>query len=81
MKQAGKITNDQLKSFLLPYGYIKTYTPGLWTHKTKNISFTLIVDDFGVKYTNQKYAQELMNIWTPNMKQLPHIGQELCIMK
>ena len=62
LKQAGKIANDQLKSFLLPHGYRTTYTPGLWTHKTKPISFTLIVDDFGVKYTDRKDAQDLMDI-------------------
>ena len=24
--------------------------PGLWSHKTRPITFTLIIDDFGVKY-------------------------------
>ena len=52
LKQAGKIVNDQVKSFLFPHGYRTTYTPGLWTYITRDISFILIVDDFGVKYIN-----------------------------
>ena len=65
LKQAGKIANDLLKSFILPHDYKTTYTPRLWTHKTKSISFTLIVDDFGVKYTDRKDA-----------RQSPQIGRE-----
>jgi hypothetical protein len=25
-------------------------TPGLWTHVSRPISFTLVVDNFGIKY-------------------------------
>eukprot|EP00957_Ditylum_brightwellii_P082019 6236891-Ditylum_brightwellii.AAC.1 len=28
--------------------------PGLWRHTTRDIRFTLVVDDFGVKYTNKE---------------------------
>jgi hypothetical protein len=28
-------------------------TPGLWTHKTRPILFSLVVDDFGVKYVGK----------------------------
>ena len=28
-------------------------TPGLWEHATQPIAFTLIVDDYGIKYTNK----------------------------
>ena len=53
-KQAGKIANGQLVKKLAPYGYQPTRTPGLWKHNNKPISFTLIVGDFGVKYTNKR---------------------------
>jgi hypothetical protein len=31
-----------------------THTPGLWKHDTRPIAFTLVVDDFGVKYVDQE---------------------------
>lgn len=36
--------------------------PGLWKHETRVISFTLIVDDFGVKYVNEKDVKHLMSV-------------------
>ena len=35
--------------------------PGLWTHKTWPISFTLVVDNFGVKYVGEEHVKHLMN--------------------
>ena len=41
-------------------GYFPSkYTPGLYLHKTRPISFTLVVDDFGVKYVNKEGALHL----------------------
>ena len=68
LKQAGKLANDQLIIFLEPHGYKPTRTPGLWKHDNKPISFTLIVDDFGVKYKNKKYAKDLMKILSTHSK-------------
>ena len=36
------------------------YTPGLFTHIRRKISFALCVKDFGVKYTNKADAQHLL---------------------
>ena len=67
LKQAGKIANDQLKERLIPHGYLPCKnTPGLWKHSNKPISFTLIVDDFGVKYTRKKDAEELLTLLRAN---------------
>ena len=39
---------------LKPYGYYKIMkTNGLWKHKSYPISFTLIVDNFGVFYVDK----------------------------
>jgi hypothetical protein len=35
--------------------------PGLWKHATRPIQFTLLVDDFGVKYISKEHAQHLKN--------------------
>ena len=53
---------NQLIKFLAPHGYRPTRTPGLWKHDNKPISFTLIVDNFGVKYIYKKDAEDLMEI-------------------
>ena len=36
--------------------------PGLWTHKTRPIAFTLVVDDFDVKYVGRKHALHLKSV-------------------
>jgi hypothetical protein len=61
LPQAGKIANARLTKFLEPYGYIPTgVTPGLWKHQTRDIFFTLVVDDFAVKYTDVDDATHLL---------------------
>jgi hypothetical protein len=60
LKQAGKLASDLLKKRLDSDGYRPTtHTPGLWKHDTRPIAFTLVVDDFGVKYVNQANAKHL----------------------
>jgi hypothetical protein len=61
LPQAGKIANDQLINFLAPHGYEPVpLTHGLWKHTTRDILFTLVVDDFGVKYTKHSDADHLL---------------------
>jgi hypothetical protein len=61
LPQAGKLANDRLTKFLEPHGYVPTgITPGLWKHVTRDIHFTLVVDDFAVKYTALLDAQHLL---------------------
>ena len=36
-------------------------TPGLWKHDTRPISFSLVVDDFEVKYVGKENAQHLLD--------------------
>ena len=62
LPQAGKLAHDQLKTHLAKYGYTPCpLTPGLWKHATRPISFTLVVDDFGVKYVGQEHLTHLIN--------------------
>ena len=35
-------------------------TPGLWTHEWRPICFSLLVDDFGVKYVGEEHAAHLV---------------------
>ena len=61
LPQAGRLANDQLIAVLAPQGYRPVpLTPGLWRHDTKDIVFSLVVDDFGVRYTSRDDADHLL---------------------
>jgi hypothetical protein len=62
LKQAGLLANQILQQILAHYGYYPTrHTPGLWLHKTRSIEFTLVVDDFAVKYVGKENVHHLRN--------------------
>jgi hypothetical protein len=62
LPQAGRIANDRLTAFLAPKGYAPVpVTPGLWRHDKSDLAFTLVVDDFGIKYTNPQDVKDLMS--------------------
>jgi hypothetical protein len=53
LPQSGKLAKDKLTLELAKHGFTECeHTPCLFTHTTRNIKFTLVVDDFGVKYTD-----------------------------
>jgi hypothetical protein len=61
LPQAGILANKLLKKRLAPHGYFECkQMPGLWKHATCPISFTLVVDNFGVKYTRQEDINHLI---------------------
>jgi hypothetical protein len=61
LPQARILANKLLRKCLAPHGYYECkQTPGLWKHTSRPISFTLVVDDFSVKYTNQEDADHLI---------------------
>ena len=67
LPQSGKLANTLLQQKLEPHGYSPCrYTPGLWRHSTNGVTFTLVVDDFGVKYTNPTTAQHLIKCFKTN---------------
>jgi hypothetical protein len=54
LKQAGLLANQLRQTRLGPFGYYPArHTPGLWLHHTRPISFTLVVEDFAVKYVGK----------------------------
>ena len=55
LPEAGKIANDKAKLHLANFGYKpELITPGLWRHQTCPLQFSLVVDDFLVKYECQE---------------------------
>lgn len=62
LPQAGRLANDALILHLAAHGYHQSsFTPGLFSHITRPISFCLVVDDFGVKYVGRHNAQHLID--------------------
>ena len=62
LPQAGLIANELLKKRLAKAGYYDCqFTPGLWRHVWRPITFALVVDDFGVKFTGDVHANHLIS--------------------
>ena len=62
LKQAGRIAQDRLVNHLAKYRYAPVAcTPSLWKHRTRNFAFTLVVDDFGIKYVDKNHLDHLLN--------------------
>jgi hypothetical protein len=60
LKQSGLLANQLLQTRFTPFGYYPArHTLGLWLHRTRPISFTLMVDDFTFKYVGKKQAEHL----------------------
>ena len=60
LPQAGLLANELLEKRLNKRGYYQSkLVPGLWSHKWRPVQFTLVVDDFGVKYVGEEHAMHL----------------------
>lgn len=62
LPQAGKVAQDALLKHLKDHGYHQApNTPCLFRHRSKQTAFTLIVDDFLIKYQNRSEAEHLLD--------------------
>ena len=60
---AGILDQELLETRLNAHGYQQSrFKPGLWTHKWRPICFSLVVDDFGVKYVGKEHADHLVSV-------------------
>jgi hypothetical protein len=63
LPQAGILAQELFKKCLNKHGYCQSpITPGLWGHNFCPISFTLCVDDFGIKYVGREHVEHLSGI-------------------
>ena len=63
LPQAGILANKLLKTCLAKHGYQELkHTPGLFKHDTRPIWFTLVVNNFGIKYTGAEHCKHLIKI-------------------
>ena len=57
-----KFSNNKLKLHLAKFVYKPApITPGLWQNQTYSLQFSLVVDDFGVKYERQEDITHLLD--------------------
>ena len=57
LPQAGKIAHDTLVKCLRTAGYFSVkFTEELWRYVWQPITFSLVVDDFGIKFVGKEHA-------------------------
>jgi hypothetical protein len=67
LPQAGVSAKELLEQRMAKHGYNqRKIVPGPRTHNTHKTTFTLVVDDFGVKYTSKVDAQHLIDALQEN---------------
>lgn len=63
LPQAGLLAQELLENRLGEHGYTQNkIIPGLWKHNTNHITFTLTVDDFGIKYVRKEDVHHLIGV-------------------
>ena len=62
LPQAGRLAYDKLVAHLYKGCYLPIkHTPSLFHHKTRAVTFCLIVDDFGIKHIHKHDVQHLID--------------------
>ncbi len=63
LAQAGRLAQDRLFKLLAANGYHQApHTPCLFRHASLGVTFVLVVDDFGIKYTSASAAAHLLGV-------------------
>ena len=63
LPQAVKISQRLLEERLGKEGQFQgKFTPGVWSHKWCPVQFSLVVDDFGVKYIGKEHTEHLVGV-------------------
>jgi hypothetical protein len=80
LPQAGIIAQELLAKRLKEHGYLQSKTmPGLWKHEWRPIIFSLVINDFGVKYVGKEHAQHLLQTVKKYHKcSLEEEGEQYC---
>jgi hypothetical protein len=77
LPNAGIIAQQLLEKRLEQHGYKQSkFTPGLWSHEWRPIQFTLVVDDFGVKYIGDEHAEHLIRCVQEHYKLTHDLNKE-----
>ena len=69
LTQSGLLVNELLEKRLNKRGYHQSkLVPGLWSHKWRPVQFTLVVNNFRVKYVGKTHALHLKQTLEENYK-------------
>ena len=80
LPQAGRLAHDQLVKHLAPCGHHPVrFTPGLWIHKERKTTFSLAVDDFGIKCLEKKDLEHLKQALETKHTFTLDYSESLCI--
>ena len=61
LPQSGKLAHYLLKKRLGEASYFPVqFTAVLWRHNCRPVTFTLVVDEFGIKFTGDTHANHLI---------------------
>jgi hypothetical protein len=61
LPQAGLLSQQRLVGHLADHGYLPCeHTPCLFRHRTRDVTFALVVDDFAVKYQREEDAEHFL---------------------
>ena len=62
LPQSGLLADEILEKRLNKRGYQQSkLVPGFWTHDSRPVQFTLVVENFGVKYLDEYHVIHLKN--------------------
>ena len=62
LKQAGIVANQEFVKHMAPFGYHPVqHTPGLWVHDNRHTTFSLVVDDFCIRYSPTEDVDHFLN--------------------
>jgi hypothetical protein len=79
LPQADILANLLLAKRLAPHGYRQTKSiPGLWAHDTLPVTFSLVVDDFGVKYEGLANTHQTSSTLWNNITPSQRTGRAVC---
>jgi len=69
LPQSGLLANELLERRLNIRVYHQSkLVPGLWCHTWHTVQFTLLVDDFGMKYVREEHTLHLKQTFKENYK-------------
>ena len=84
LKEAGKIAHDDLVERLAKRGHRKCErAEGLFKHESRDTSFALVVDDFGIKHKKMEDVEHLKKVigehhpFKVDMEAKQHVGTQL----
>ena len=80
LPESVRIAQDSLVQHLAPFVYHSSNkTPALWTNISHPINFTLVVDDFWVKYSVKEHYLHLKAVLEDKYKVNTDWEGQLCI--